>query len=265
MIELLEVPKHIDTKNTAAEYRTIKYIAEGSYGEVSLVQDINGNQYAMKKIDKEAYSVGDLSKILDEVQHLIILSPHPYICSIRAIFENDKYFYIIQDLCGIELSKKIASADYQQKLKWFHQLVVAIDYCHSRKIIHLDLKPENILVDNDDNIKVIDFGVSQFEERIIHEEVGTLDYLPPEIMSGENIHVSRAADLWALGVICYQLFTGKYPFGITVKDIMRNVSEARYDISMLPPQIIPIVQGLLRADYKERWTTGDILNYLETI
>ena len=266
MIEQLEIPKNIDTESRLADYKKIKYIAEGSFGEVWMVSDAEGHVYAMKKIDKDAYkSAEDISKILDEVQHLIILSPYPYICSIRGIFEEGKYFYIIQDLCGTELSKKMKGASYEQKLKWFKQMVIAIDYCHRRKILHLDLKPENILIDEEDNVKIIDFGVSQFEERVIHEEVGTFDFLPPEIMRMEDIYVSRAADLWALGVICYELFGGKYPFGTALKEIMLNVEKAQYDETILPVQIQPLVEGLLQKDYKKRWTTEDVLAYLDTI
>ena len=269
MIEQLEVPKHIRTDQKISDFKKGKFIAEGSFGEVSEVEDLSsGKHYALKKIDKGAYKdIGDETKILTEVQHLIILSPHPYICSIVSIFEEGKYFYIVQDLCGIQLKKAMENpaVDEAQRMKWFYQLVVAIDFCHSRRILHLDLKTENVLVSAEGTIKLIDFGISQFEERVVHEEAGTLDYLPPEIMRSEDVYVGKGADMWALGVICYEMFAGKYPFGKTLKEIMRNVLEVNYDAIAVPAHIRPIVQGLLQEDYNERWTTRDILNYLNSL
>jgi len=267
MIELLKVPKHIKLDQSSNDYKFVKHLGEGSFGDVSEVIEIATNQhYALKKVDKAAYKdESDQAKILNEVQHLIILSPHPFICSIYSIFEDKKYFYIVQELCGKTLIKAVDNASLEQKIKWFYQLVVAIDFCHRRKILHLDLKPENILVSSNNNIKVIDFGVSQFEERVVHEEVGTVDFLPPEIMRSDDVYVSKASDLWALGVIAYEMFTGQYPFGKSLRDIMHNVLEAKYDPSPLPIHIRPIVEGLLQVDYNERWTTVDILNYMNSL
>ena len=268
MLENLKLPSHIQTNLAMVDLIKGPHLGEGSFGDVWQVRSlIDGEEYALKVLNKSSYTGKEALMLEREIQHMATISPHPYICSIRGVFEDNTKIYILQDLCGKSLDKVLRHGDdisEDQKLLWFSELVTAVDFCHSRGILHLDLKPENVLIDGLNKVKLIDFGISQFQEALIHEEAGTFDYLPPEIMVGDDPHVSKAADSWALGVILYEIIAGKLPFKGSYRDTMRAVSNIDYDISPIPAYIRPMLQGLLVKDYRKRWTTQQILDFLGT-
>lgn len=94
--------------------------------------------------------------------------------------------------------------------KYVAQIASALKYCHSRKVIHRDIKPENLLIGAKDEVKIADFGWCVHSNERRATICGTLDYLPPEMVSGAK-HDEKV-DLWSLGVLCYELLIGKPPF-----------------------------------------------------
>ena len=97
-------------------------------------------------------------------------------------------------------------------LKFFYQTCLAMDYLHTRKIMHRDLKPENLLLDENLNIKLCDFGWSvEFNENEHRKTLcGTYEYMAPEIYYGDKQTVKT--DVWALGILLYELMHGRPPF-----------------------------------------------------
>ena len=91
---------------------------------------------------------------------------------------------------------------------------MAIAYLHSIKVIHRDIKLDNILLDSEKGVKICDFGVSKIIKKgqVIKEQCGTPDYLAPEIIIDEG-YEGFFVDVWSLGVIFYELISGKVPFG----------------------------------------------------
>lgn len=115
------------------------------------------------------------------------------------------------------------------------QLVQALNHCHSRGIYHLDVKPENILVNSNLKIKMIDFAfaVRQVDDSKIKKFCGTPSYMAPEIHRKEHYQPAKA-DVWALGVITYRLFTGKAPFkGKQPGDVLKEIEQFNIDRKML--------------------------------
>lgn len=87
---------------------------------------------------------------------------------------------------------------------------MALEYCHELNIVHRDLKPENILIDKEDNIKVIDFGLStkvNYFEEILKTPCGTINYLAPEVIK-QSGYIGNKADLWSAGVLLFFSVTG---------------------------------------------------------
>lgn len=162
---------------------------------------------------------------------------HPNILRIFEVYQDQKRYYLITELCtGGELFDEIAKKSvFSEKdaAVIIEQILEAISYCHSRSIVHRDLKPENILIDsqNNNNIKVIDFGTSQkMQPKVkMNQAFGTSYYIAPEVLYTDY---DEKCDVWSIGVIMYILLSGKPPFdGEADKEICRKVKEGKYSLA----------------------------------
>ncbi len=119
-----------------------------------------------------------------------------------------------------------------EKARLLVQTLQALIYLHRRDILHRDLKPANVLVTDDGQLKVLDFGLSATTSLQTNGTVGTLAYMAPEVLREQPI--SRTADLYSVGVIAYELFVGKYPFGATNPiRLMRQIIQTLPDFSRI--------------------------------
>lgn len=144
------------------------------------------------------------------------------------------------------------------------QCAKALDYAHRNDVTHRDIKPDNIMLTTDDEVKVVDFGVAEHKHKRSDDTfktVGTPTYMSPEQVKGEPI--SGQSDIYSLGVILYQLLTGKVPFKapglaalsvlITSKD-PKSVRELRPDV---PVELEAIVARAMAKSLKDRYKTGE--------
>ena len=273
MLKSLKMNKNIETKLKRDDFTIVGHLGEGAYGEVSKVVYIqNGEEYAMKQINKQELDEDQMILVQNEIQHQSVLSELPYICKIFGVFEDSKYIYIVQEFCGVELYKLTRNKSYwsevgiDQRVELFSQLVLAIDSCHKVGIIHLDIKTENVLIDSQGDVSLIDFGLSQHVDNIVGNAVGTIDYLAPELLDDSNPIISPAADCWALGVFLYELICGKLPFFDEKLSIIESkIASAEWDPSCLPSNLQTICDGLFQIDVTKRWNTEKTLQYLSII
>ncbi|XP_037781056.1 aurora kinase A-like [Penaeus monodon] len=133
------------------------------------------------------------------------------------------------------------------------QLVNALEYCHSKKVIHRDIKPENILIHGNGQLKIADFGWSVHSPNERRKTLcGTLDYLPPEMIEGRMY--DEKVDIWSLGVLCYEFLAGKPSFESTSQlETFRRI--ARVDIKFplhFSEEVKDLICKLLRYNPKER-------------
>lgn len=162
---------------------------------------------------------------------------HPYIISVLDYgFDEERQPYFVMEL--LEGAQNLLKAAQQQPLegqmRLLLQVLQALAYLHRRGVIHRDLKPDNIAVVND-QVRVLDFGLAvAFDETMKEDEsiVGTLPYLAPELLIGEA--ASKASDLYAVGVIAYELFAGRHPFPMT------SINQLLLDIVQTPPSPEPL-------------------------
>ena len=234
-------------------YEVIKKIGEGSYGKIYKAKNKISNELrAMKQMEKS--KIKNLQTFKNEIEILSKMD-HPNIIKLFEVYEDPKYFYLINDLCtGGELLNKILNKkketpfNEKEAVNIFKQLVSAISYCHNINIVHRDLKPENILFVNDDinsPIKIIDFGFSQefknnnninnngngknSKDKNMSSKVGTVYYMSPEILQG---NYNELCDIWSLGVILYIILCGYAPFqGKNDQEIYKSIQNGKVDFS----------------------------------
>lgn len=115
---------------------------------------------------------------------------------------------------------------------FFKQILSAVDFCHSNNIIHRDLKDKNILLDFQSNIKLIDFGLSNFSDGVLRDRTycGTPAYSAPEMILGSKYR-GPEVDIWSLGVLLYNMVSGCMPFR-TINDISQGAFAPLQEVSL---------------------------------
>lgn len=235
----------IDTK-PEDNYRIKKRLGKGSFGNVYKVEHkVTGEIRAMKIIKNPLSSnVNPLDKkFMKEISVLKELE-HPNIIKIFEYYIDEHYHYIVTELVtGGELYDTIVKFQKFNEKKAAYimlQILSALNYLHSKGIVHRDIKPENILVVKPDkaskktlnedeiNIKIIDFGASNFfkSNEILTLKVGSPYYIAPEVL---NKCYNEKCDIWSAGVVLYVMLTGNFPFlGLTQPQLYENIKSGRY-------------------------------------
>jgi len=224
-------------------YKVLTQLGSGSFGKVYKVQHLASKQLRAVKAIEKRISLKQRSQDLffSEVEILRKLD-HPNILSIYEVLEDDKYYYVVSELCeGGELFTYITARkrlDESLAACVMRQILSAVAYCHDHKVVHRDLKPENLLLDAfsstpqaEVHIKLIDFGTSCFYEdnQVLKKVLGTPFYIAPEVLKGSY---DEKCDVWSCGVIMFILLCGFPPFaGPNDQAIMRKVSSGQFSFA----------------------------------
>lgn len=200
-------------------FKVQKHLGRGAYGSTCVVvlKADEKCRLAAKIIDLHGETEEDKRKVMRETSILSRLK-HPNIIKFYgSIHEHseEKLYLILEfvekgDLSVILEKRKKSKLKFPEDivLTWTHQLLSALAYLHSQKVIHRDLKPSNILVANDFSLKLCDFGVSFQQSSSVdfaNTMIGTPYYLSPEICNREDY--SAKTDIWSLGCMVYELCT----------------------------------------------------------
>lgn len=195
-----------------------KSLGRGHFGIVRRIQAIDtGLLYACKIIEKKDL-IKSTSVVKREVSILLTVKDHPNIVSLVDTFEDERYFYLVMELCdGGDLFSKVAQQGKYTEVEAAEacrQLASAIHYIHNAGVVHRDIKPENILLTASGQIKLADFGLSkvlrpqqQFQMRTL---CGTFAYSAREVILRKPYGIK--VDNWSLGVLMYILLGGYHPF-----------------------------------------------------
>lgn len=214
------------------KYKLIKSLGKGGMGEVFLAYDnVCNRQVALKKIREDLLKYKTMHDRFLREAHIAATLTHPSIISIFSIHEEENLVYYTMPYVEGKTLKEILRISKEENsisylIRIFLNVCQAIAYCHSKGILHRDLKPENIIVGKFGEVLILDWGLAEYLDRVHQEQleeipelphltrlgkvVGTLSYLSPERALGEP--ASEQSELYALGVILYQLLTLKLPF-----------------------------------------------------
>ncbi|KAH0540894.1 testis-specific serine/threonine-protein kinase 4-like isoform X1 [Cotesia glomerata] len=234
--------EQVERKQTVLEthgYAIGKTIGNGSYATVKIAESHRHKcQVAIKIISKFQAPSDYLMKFLPREIEVIKGLKHPNLIRFLQAIETTHRVYIIMEFAQngnlLDTIRRDLYIDERRSRKWFKQLVDAVDYCHTRGIVHRDIKCENLLMDKSLNIKLSDFGfargqVTKTDGTIVLSETfcGSYAYASPEILRGIP-YQPQMSDIWSLGVVLYAMVYGRLPFddknyGQLLKQVQNHV------------------------------------------
>jgi serine/threonine-protein kinase len=182
---------------------------------------------AVKQLRRELAAPGDLERFLREAK-LAAKLRHPNIVAVLSVVEQSgEAFIVFEFVDGASLDKRLEGGgkiDLKEARPILADVCGALGCAHGQRIIHRDLKPANILIDISGRARIMDFGIAHQAKTVSKQTAtapwGTPDYMAPEQALGR---VSPASDLYALGIMTYEMLTGRLPFGGTAEDKLTKI------------------------------------------
>jgi serine/threonine-protein kinase len=252
-----------------AHYRITAKLGEGGMGEVYRATDTKlGRDVAIKVIPDSFTADADrMARFTREAQVLASLN-HPNIASIYGVEDRALVMELVE---GLTLEQRIAQGaiPVAEALPLIDQLIEALEYAHDKGVIHRDLKPANIKLTPDGRVKVLDFGLAKalatdapagdpaisptitMRSTQLGVIMGTAAYMAPEQARGHS--VDKRADIWAFGVVVYEMVTGRRLFaGPTISDTLAAVLKDEPNLDRVPTRLRRLVRLCLAKDPRQR-------------
>ncbi|MBN2414590.1 protein kinase [bacterium] len=239
---------------TISHYKIIEELGRGGMGTVYKAIDIKLDRFvALKFLPPHlSQSPEDKQRFIHEAKAASALD-HPNICTVYEINESEDGQLYIAMACyeGESLKDRISRGPLpvEDAMEIAVQIARGLDKAHTKGIVHRDIKPANILITGDGTVKIVDFGLAKLSDRSLLTRagttLGTIGYMSPEQMQGTE--VDHRTDIWALGVILYEMFTGERPFrGDYEQAVMYSIlNEEPKAVSRVNPDIPESLEQLV--------------------
>lgn len=281
-------------KTTLEDFKQLRSLGEGAFGEVHLVKNyFNNKQFALKSIDKsfiekhkKEHHVYNERLILQKLDSDLVVRLN------QTFQDSKKLYFLLENVPNGELAKYLrhkGKLPLEEVIFFAAEMVNILEYIHGMGVIHRDLKPENLLLTENNKLKIIDFGTAEvvhvegknddlynkyqaIRKKYAHESddvmefrnsvkprksfVGTVYYVAPEML--EHQSVDRGCDFWALGIIIYKMLTGEYLFNEANEYwIFQRIRECKYKVSDdLPDEAKDLIYELVKKESTERLGNG---------
>jgi serine/threonine protein kinase len=236
----------------ASRYRIIGLIGRGGMGEVYRADDLKlGQPVALKFLPKTLADDPVRRERLFAEVHIARQVSHPNICRVYDIGELEgRHFLTMEYIDGEDLAsllKRIGSLHGAKALDVARQLCAGLAAAHDKGVLHRDLKPANVMIDGRGHVRITDFGlaVAEAEEATDKEVSGTPPYMAPEQFAGKG--ASIRSDIYALGLIFYEIFTGRRAFDAATEAELRSQKETKSPTapSEIARDIDPIIERVI--------------------
>jgi tetratricopeptide (TPR) repeat protein/predicted Ser/Thr protein kinase len=254
---LPETPAH-PLPASIGNYRIVRLLGEGGMGAVYEAEQDQPRRLVALKVIKAAWASPELLRRFEQESQALGRLHHPGIAQIYEAGSADAGFGV-QPFFAMELIHGKPLVEYanehklnaRQRLELMIQVCEAVHHAHQRGIIHRDLKPGNILVDETGQPKILDFGLARAtdsdaqatRQTDIGQLLGTLAYMSPEQVLADPLALDTRSDVYALGVILYELLAGKMPYTLS-----RQLHEAVRTIQETDPAPLSTINRTYRGD-----------------
>jgi tRNA A-37 threonylcarbamoyl transferase component Bud32 len=276
----LEPPSLLDAGAQVGAYRVERILGRGGMGVVYLAHDSRLHRaVALKALPPHLFRDDRMRARLRQEARAAAALSHPGIATVYALEEiGDQIFIASEYLEGRTLREELNAGplDEPRVLSIAKEIAAALQAAHDRGIVHRDLKPENIILTPGGSVKVLDFGLAQFDlaaqdlasvTRLTDPGViaGTPPYMAPEQLLGTP--TDARTDQFAFGVLLYEMLTGRHPFGSgALPTTIARVLSAELDPRGIPGRVWPIIERTTRKNPGERFaSTAELLTALGTL
>lgn len=260
-----EAPQQ-DPPQRIGKYQIVKTLGEGSFGKVKLAfHETTQQKVALKIINRRTLARLDMQgRVEREILYLRLLR-HPHIIRLYDVIKLREEIIMVIEYAGKELFDYIVQRGRMpenEARRFFQQIIAAVEYCHRHKIVHRDLKPENLLLDENMNVKIADFGLSNImtDGNFLKTSCGLPNYAAPEVISGK-LYAGPEVDVWLCGVILYVMLCGRLPFDDEfIPALFRKILNGVYTLpSYLLPGLKALLQRMLVVNPLLRITVHEIM------
>ena len=262
------VPAVAALPDRIGDYAILGVLGEGGMGVVYRAEQDHPRREVALKVIRPGFTSKHLLRRFEHEAQLLGRLQHPGIAQIFEAGTADtghglQPFFAMEAVYGQCLTDyvKLEDLDVRERLELFARICDAVQHAHQKGIIHRDLKPGNILVTREGEPKILDFGVaratdSDIQTTTLHTDVGqligTLPYMSPEQARGDSASLDTRSDIYALGVLCYELLAGRLPYDFTGKSVpgsLRVIDEER-------PTSLSSISRVFRGDLETIITTA---------